>query len=481
MKIRLDVEEFVRDYCLGIKDKDMLTKHKLSPRDFLVVIRNLMGRGLLTKQDYFDRNARIEELEARQEKEFIKSLYHCPVCSHIHPEPFKVCPACGVEIVQTSNNPSDSSRSFQFTLNDESESSEAPADTVETILDGETKNQDSSATDVSENHLPPTVTESKVMRALQENPPSSDVSAPEELFRNIGMELKNIMAPDTDLSAYDYHVVELTNSGHKASIFKAEDVTASGSDLAVKLFRKNVVPEGAFSEFVSEVKTVQMFMNDVNILSPIGSCVLDDTEALIYGYYPKTLERLLHEYPNGLPLELIDKILPQILNALGYSHMHRGTDGVIRRLAHMNIKLSKFSISGDNDVVKLEDCGVWTAMDKAHARKAYLWEEPGAEPAALAPESFVHESKYLNFFYVDIYALGAALYRVTTGKSPFTGSDIKEYSFLSLRTFPVPPRVHRWDIPAWLDAMILKCLNKEPQKRWRSATQMELAIGKGLQ
>jgi serine/threonine protein kinase len=49
-----------------------------------------------------------------------------------------------------------------------------------------------------------------------------------------------------------------------------------------------------------------------------------------------------------------------------------------------------------------------------------------------------------------------------------------------LKKYAVPPRVYQYDIPLWLDEMIMKCLEKEPDKRWRSATQMELAIGKGI-
>ncbi len=98
--------------------------------------------------------------------------------------------------------------------------------------------------------------------------------------------------------------------------------------------------------------------------------------------------------------------------------------------------------------------------------------------AALAPEAFVMSSKTVKGTAVDIYALGVVLYRLVTGKRPFSGNGLDEYSFLHLKTFAIPPRVHRYTIPAWLDSMILKCLEKEPGRRWRSATQMELSIGK---
>ena len=89
------------------------------------------------------------------------------------------------------------------------------------------------------------------------------------------------------------------------------------------------------------------------------------------------------------------------------------------------------------------------------------------------------ETRSLDLLLVDLYALGAMLYRLATGTAAFSCADLEEYKFAHLKKYPVPPRVHRYDIPRWLDTMILKCLEKEPDERWRSATQMELAVGKG--
>jgi serine/threonine-protein kinase len=98
--------------------------------------------------------------------------------------------------------------------------------------------------------------------------------------------------------------------------------------------------------------------------------------------------------------------------------------------------------------------------------------------AGLAPETFVLDGKFINGQLVDIYALGVVLYEMVTGIKPFAGPGFDEFRFQHMKRFPAPPKVHNHNIPSWLDAMIVKCLDKEPQKRWRSPTQMELAIGK---
>jgi serine/threonine protein kinase len=147
-------------------------------------------------------------------------------------------------------------------------------------------------------------------------------------------------------------------------------------------------------------------------------------------------------------------------------------------LPHLSLQVSSFLFDDRKKVVKLVDCGVWKSLVDLRGHRHRLLEEPGVDPSALAPEAFILGPKSINAFSADIYALGIALYRLATGKSPFLGSNVDEYRFLHLKTFAVPPRVHRYTLPAWLDAMILKCLEKEPTKRWRSATQMELSVGR---
>jgi serine/threonine-protein kinase len=178
-------------------------------------------------------------------------------------------------------------------------------------------------------------------------------------------------------------------------------------------------------------------------------------------------------------MDLMIRLLSQVLNGLGYAHLHRGRDGVVRRLPHLDLRPSKLLMDRDMNVVKLDDCGVMRALFAERGSKKFLWEEFGTDLRSLAPEAFVMETRSLDLLLVDLYALGAMLYRLATGTSMFTCADAEEYKFAHLKKYPVPPRVHRYDIPRWLDAMILKCLEKEPDERWRSATQMELAVGKG--
>src|SRR5262249_13384821 len=69
----------------------------------------------------------------------------------------------------------------------------------------------------------------------------------------------------------------------------------------------------------------------------------------------------------------------------------------------------------------------------------------------------------------DIYALGALLYEMLTGRPPFRGESSMDTMLQVMTEEPVPPRRLQSKVPVELETICLKCLQKEPPKRYGTA------------
>lgn len=87
----------------------------------------------------------------------------------------------------------------------------------------------------------------------------------------------------------------------------------------------------------------------------------------------------------------------------------------------------------------------------------------------IAPEQYLRQRGDLRS---DLYALGAMIYQLATGKMPFGEPETLKQVRQRLWRDPVPPRALRTEIPEWLQEIILRALEVDPAKRYQSAAQM---------
>jgi nucleotide-binding universal stress UspA family protein len=76
----------------------------------------------------------------------------------------------------------------------------------------------------------------------------------------------------------------------------------------------------------------------------------------------------------------------------------------------------------------------------------------------------------------DLFALGVMLYHLATGQRPFGSPDTVRGLRQRLYREPVPPRALRPDCPPWLQEIILRCLEVDPDKRHQSAAQLAFEL-----
>src|SRR5262249_37678509 len=89
-------------------------------------------------------------------------------------------------------------------------------------------------------------------------------------------------------------------------------------------------------------------------------------------------------------------------------------------------------------------------------------------PSYMAPEQAAGETTKISKA-TDVYGLGAVLYQLVTGQPPFAGGTTSEAIKVPLDTEPRQPRLLNSKIDRDLSTICLKCLEKDPQRRYSSA------------
>ncbi len=95
-------------------------------------------------------------------------------------------------------------------------------------------------------------------------------------------------------------------------------------------------------------------------------------------------------------------------------------------------------------------------------------------PAYMAPEQ-MRAARQVDGR-ADLWSLGIILYRMLTSEMPFQGKDQLDVITAIMSDPPIPPSRFRRDIPAALEAVLLRCLEKEPERRFQSAEELAGAL-----
>jgi formylglycine-generating enzyme required for sulfatase activity len=153
-------------------------------------------------------------------------------------------------------------------------------------------------------------------------------------------------------------------------------------------------------------------------------------------------------------------LIETLARAMHYAHL--------RGVVHRDLKPSNVLLAGPEKVPKITDFGLAKRID-AEARDVSQSGAVMGTAAYMAPEQAAGKVRDTGPA-ADVYGLGALLYECLTGRPPFDGPQHVVLASV-LSDEPEPPS-RRAPVPADLETICLKCLSKEPAKRYASAEEL---------
>jgi len=256
-----------------------------------------------------------------------------------------------------------------------------------------------------------------------------------------------------------YHVEKELGGGGMSRVFLAEE-TRLGRKVVIKVLPPEMGAEVNADRFEREIQLAARLQHP-HIVPLLTASAAGNLLFYIMPYIEGESLRVRLARENELPVSEAIRILKDILDALQYAHAHR--------VVHRDIKPDNVLITGRHAMVT--DFGVAKAVSESSEIETLT--SPGVAlgtPAYMAPEQAAADPNVDHR--ADIYALGALAYEMLTGRPPFTGHTAQAVLVAHLTQSPEPVTTHRTTVPAALNAMILRCLEKKPADRWQQADDL---------
>lgn len=280
-----------------------------------------------------------------------------------------------------------------------------------------------------------------------------------------------------------YDLIELIDQGGMGVVYKATQ-TELRRTVALKMIAGVRVGPKQLARFRTEAEAVARLQH-ANIVQIYEVGEVDGHSFFSMEYVEGGT--LAHQLESGpLPYAVAAELVEVMARAVQHAHA--------RGIVHRDLKPANILLQGVRDqgsgvredqdrtaslpnaqcpmptlTPKLTDFGLAKRLgaDTAHTTTG----EVIGTPAYMAPEQARGETDAIGPA-VDVYALGAILYESLTGNPPFRGGSVLETLRQAISDDPVPPRQVKSSVPRDLEAICLKCLEKQPSHRYASAGEL---------
>ncbi len=265
------------------------------------------------------------------------------------------------------------------------------------------------------------------------------------------------VSPDTTMPARTqqagksgrYEIIEEVGRGGMGVVYRAKD-TLLDRTVAYKALPPQVQRnQRVLDLFMREAKSAAK-LSHPNIVTIYDADEDRGEYFIIMEYIEGNSLKELVEDQGRFEMKPALVLIGQVMRALSYAHS--------RGIVHRDIKPANLLWSKDEKLVKITDFGLARAIEEG--RKTHT--QMAGTPYYMAPEQILG-GKVDNR--ADLYSVGVTLYEFLTGTVPFKDGDVMYHH---VHSAPVSPQKHNPDIPENLSQFILRCLEKNVDKRFAS-------------
>jgi serine/threonine protein kinase len=253
-----------------------------------------------------------------------------------------------------------------------------------------------------------------------------------------------------------YRVEARIGQGGMAEVYRGFD-PALDRTVAIKVLLPPYDRDAGFvARFRREAQAAAR-LSHPNIVGVYDTGADGDTQYIVMEYIEgRTLASFLSGGGKPTPIQAVE-LVDKIAGALAAAH----AQGIV----HRDIKPANVMVTRDG-AVKVMDFGIARLQSDATAPQT---SSVIGTPAYFSPEQAQGQPVDARS---DIYSLGCVLYELLAHRPPFTGDTPVAIAYKQVNESPVPPSQVNPDVPPRLDAVVMKCMAKNPANRYQSAAEL---------
>lgn len=256
-----------------------------------------------------------------------------------------------------------------------------------------------------------------------------------------------------------FQLVALLGVGGFAEVWRAHDLS-SGGEFVLKFPAPQLVADPVLFQRYQREIAIWRELDHPGVVHCVDDGQRRSEPYLVLEFIDGvTLRQWLNDHPSPIPLARVVAWARQLAEAIGYLH----SQGVV----HRDLKPENVLVSASGEL-KIGDFG--TAVSRGVRRLTWGQLSPAmGTPDYMSPEQVRGRRGDERS---DLYAWGAIVYELATGRPPFCGDSWLAVMTAHLQQAPEPLRRYRPDIPAGLEAIVLHALRRYPEHRYQRAREL---------